>query len=95
MKGITYMTGGQLAVALKQVGWDAGRFCDVTGTKPERMKHWLNDADKIPRWVPILMTTLTVQTALDMAGRAHKLLLSNQHEEMAQQRGYVARQVAR
>lgn len=95
MKGICYMTGGQLAVALKQVGWDAARFCDVTGVKDERLKHWLKDADRIPRWVPILMTTLTVQPALDMAGRAHKLLLANQHEEMAQQRGYVARQVAR
>ena len=95
MKGITYMTGGQLAVALKQVGWDNARFCDVTGVKDERLKHWLKDADRIPRWVPILMTTLTVQAALDMAGRAHKLLLSNQHEQVAQQREYVARQVAR
>lgn len=95
MKGICYMTGGQLAVALKQVGWDNARFCDVTGVKDERLKHWLKDADRIPRWVPILMTTLTVQPALDMAGRAHKLLLSNQHEQVAQQREYVARQVAR
>lgn len=41
------------------------------------------------------MTTLTVQPALDMAGRAHKLLLANQHEQMAHQREYVHRQVAR
>lgn len=95
MKGITYMTGGQLAVALKQVGWDNARFCDVTGVKDERLKHWLKDADKIPRWVPILMTALVKEDAYELVMGAHKLLLSNQHEQMAHQREYVARQVAR
>ena len=82
MKGITYMTGGQLAVALKQVGWTPSRFADMTGTKRERVVRWLNDGDNIPRWVPILLTSLTVPTALDLVGRAHQHLLHDQNDQM-------------
>lgn len=79
---IIYMTGGQLAVALAQVGWGVDRFSDVTGTPPRRVNSWLHGEDYIPRWVPLFMTAMTVQPALDLVGQAHQQLLHFQNEQM-------------
>lgn len=73
MKRTTYMTGGQLSLALTQIGWDPDTAAHKLGQNRRRLMEWLHDADSIPRWVPLFFTAMTVVDARE------KVLMADQH----------------
>lgn len=60
-------TAARFSSALAQLGITMREFGKLTGTKPERVKAWLDGDDNIPQSAALAAVLLTLPGALDLA----------------------------
>lgn len=82
------MTGAELKQAMDRLGWTESTFAGLFGQTPKRVKDYVEDRERIPVWVPVVLHVLeTVPGALGAArGEADRRILVDHHHERYLQR---------
>lgn len=82
------MTGRELEDALKRLGWNEGTFAAMFGQTPRRVKDYVENRERIPMWVPVVLHILeTVPGALGAArGEIDRRIIADKTHERWQQR---------